>query len=401
MQQILIIGAGFAGVWSALSAARVREEAGLGPDALAISVVAPAPSLDLRPRLYEQRAGEMTAPLGELFAATDIRFIPGLVTAIHSNSHMVETIDAEGQRQTLTYDRLVLAPGSRLHRPAIPGIESALSIDQRDEAARLERHLHALKGLPDSPARNTVIVIGGGFTGIELATELPARMKAILGDQASTRIIVIEREAVIGPELGAGPRPAIQAALDSQGVECLLSMSVTEIDERGVTLTSGERIESLSVIWAGGMRANILTEQISARRDSLGRIHVDRNLRVPEAPDIFATGDAAFAATDDAGNHALMSCQHAMTMGKASGTNAAADLLGRPLRPYRQERYGTCLDLGPWGAVVTEGWDRRVKESGPAAKQTKQFINGVAISPPPADRAEALRLADPAPPVSA
>ena len=242
---------------------------------------------------------------------------------------------------------------------------------------------------------NTAIVIGGGFTGIEIATELPARLRSILGDSAPVRVVIIERSDVIGPELGAGPRPIIVQALESQGVECLLGASVTEIDASGTRMTSGDKIESLSVLWTGGMRASPLTRLLPGERDPLGRLHVDRNLRLPAAPDIFAAGDTACATTDDHGNHSLMSCQHALMLGRFAGNNAAADLVGEALLPYSQEQYVTCLDLGPWGSVLTAGWDRTVQLSGVAAKEQKRFINSIVIAPPPPVREQALVAADP------
>jgi NADH dehydrogenase len=68
--------------------------------------------------------------------------------------------------------------------------------------AAFEAHLHGLAALPDSPARNCAVVIGGGFTGIEMAMELPARLRAILGENAPVRVLILEQADVIGPELG-------------------------------------------------------------------------------------------------------------------------------------------------------------------------------------------------------
>src|SRR6201999_976423 len=103
-------------------------------------------------------------------------------------------------------------------------------------------------------------------------------------------------------------------------------------------------------------------------RDAVGRLHVDRNLKVVGHTDVYATGDVAYAATDDLGNHTMMSCQHAMNLGRSAGHNVAAGLLGVEPIPYSQPKYVTCLDLGPWGAVYTEGWEREVKMSGAQAK---------------------------------
>jgi NADH dehydrogenase len=113
---------------------------------------------------------------------------------------------------------------------------------------------------------------------------------------------------------------------------------------------------------------------------------------------VFATGDTARAATDDLGNHAIMSCQHALRLGRSAGYNAAADLLGMEPQPYSQPDYGNCLDLGPWGAVITQGWERKVLLAGVEAKERKRLINNVLIYPPKADRATALAAADPVSP---
>ncbi len=243
--------------------------------------------------------------------------------------------------------------------------------------------------------RDTVVVAGGGFTGIEAATELPARLRAILGKDAEPRVIIVERNSAIAPDMGEGPRPVIEDALRKLGVEAKLGAGVASLDKSGVTLTSGEHIEAETVIWAAGFRAAPLTAQIPAERDNFGRLLVDRDLRVPSVAGVFATGDAARAASDDVGNYALMSCQHATRMGAFAGNNAAAELLGVPTKPYHQEGYVTCLDLGEAGALFTRGWEREVTMVGDVAKKTKQEINTVWIYPPRPERAAALASADP------
>ncbi|MBE3046861.1 FAD-dependent oxidoreductase, partial [Candidatus Bathyarchaeota archaeon] len=299
-------------------------------------------------------------------------------------------------RSRLEYDRLVVAAGSRLVHPIILGLkENAFSVDTIDEAVQLDNHLKNLAKLPPTPARNTVVVCGGGFTGIEVATELSARLRTILGRDPGIRVIVVERAETIGPDLGPGPRPAIIEAFQKLDVETRLGSAVIGINDNRVTLASGERIDTLTAIWTGGMAANALTDEIpEAEKDNLGRLRVDRNLRVPSATTVFAAGDAACAATDDDGHNALMSCQHAMILGRTAGNNAAEDLFGGPMTEYSQKTYVTCLDLGPAGAVVTKGWDREVVLTGEEAKKVKQWINTSLIYPPQ-DGAEALAAADP------
>ena len=394
--RLVIIGAGFAGMYAALSAARLRDIKGITPAKLEIALVAPEPTLVVRPRLYEPKPETLTAPLLDVLKAIEVAYVQGRAETIDTKAHSVGIVTNDGENRTLPYDRLVVATGSRLFRPNVPGLaEHGFSVDQLDDAIALDKHLHSLAKRPASQARNTVVVAGGGFTGIEVATEMPARLRAILGEDAKCRVVIVDRNQAIAPDMGPGPRPVIEDALRQLGVETRLGAGVAALDEAGVTLTGGERIESATVIWAAGMRAAPLTQQVPGERDNFGRLIVDRDLRVAGVPGVFATGDAAKAACDDVGNYALMSCQHATRMGAFAGNNAAAELLGVPTKPYHQKVYATCLDLGAAGALFTRGWERKVELVGAAAKKTKQEINTVWIYPPKPERAAALASAEP------
>jgi NADH dehydrogenase len=395
--RLVIVGAGFAGMYAALSAARLRDMESISPKELEIALVAPSPTLVVRPRLYEARPETLTAPLGDVLKAVDVTYVQGKVESVDVDAFALDIAkDESGGCHALAYDRLVIAAGSRLFRPPIPGLtEHAFSVDQLDDAVALDRHLVALRDQPASHARNTVVVAGGGLTGIETATEMRARLRDILGSDAECRVLIVERADAVAPDMGPEPRAVIVRALKELRIESRVGAGVTAIDATGVTLGNGERIESATVIWTAGFRAAPLTAQIPAERDNFGRLVVDRDLRVPEVPEIFAAGDAAKAACDDDGHYALMSCQHATRLGAFAGNNAAADLLGVPTRPYHQRTYVTCLDLGGAGAIFTRGWDRKLELTGDVAKNFKKEINTVWIYPPPADRAAALACADP------
>ena len=394
--RLIIIGAGFAGMYAALSAARLRDIQGVSPEAFEIALVAPEPTLVVRPRLYEPKPETLTAPLLDVLRAVDVVYVQGSAETIDTKACVVQISTPKGTRKTLSYDRLVVATGSKLFRPNIPGLaEHGFSVDSLDDALALDKHLHGLAERPAVNGRDTIVVAGGGFTGIEAATEMPSRLRDILGKDTKTRVIIVDRNNAIAPDMGEGPRPIIEDALRKVGVEMRLGVGVASLDESGVTLSSGEHIETETVIWAAGFRAAPLTAQIPGERDNFGRLLVDRDLRVPSVAGVFATGDAARAACDDVGNYALMSCQHATRMGAFAGNNAAAEQLGVPTRPYHQKVYVTCLDLGEAGALFTRGWERKVDMIGAEAKKTKQEINTVWIYPPKAERAAAIASADP------
>ena len=84
----------------------------------------------------------------------------------------------------------------------------------------------------------------------------------------------------------------------------------------------------------------------------------------------------------DGGHTSVMSCQHARPMGRFAGHNVVCDLVGEPLLPLQIDWYVTVLDLGSWGAVYTEGWNRQVVLKGREAKRVKQTINCQRIYPP-------------------
>jgi NADH dehydrogenase len=337
----------------------------------------------------------MSSSLDKLFSDAGVEYIQGYVTRLSPQDRKLDIEAPNSQTVSLSYDKLILAAGSSLNLPNIPGLkEHTYNVDTLANAARLDAHLGALALRPCTKARNSVVVCGGGFTGIEVAAEMPGRLAAILGSDAEFQITIVEQQPDIGPELGPGPRPVILQALRNLNVKLELGESVAQVDAGGIVTASGKRLEASTIIWTGGMRATPLTKQIAGEQDKLGRLVVDEYLRVPTAQDIFATGDAAHAVTDKEGHVALMSCQHALVLGRYSGYNAAADLLGLAPKKYTQETYGTCLALGGYGAVVTDGWDRKVTTHGRMAGMVKQFVNAVLISPPSTAR-EAFQVSHP------
>ncbi|KAJ5555771.1 FAD-dependent pyridine nucleotide-disulfide oxidoreductase [Penicillium sp. DV-2018c] len=390
--KIVVIGAGFAGVWTALSAKRLLKLANKENE-VEVAVIAPDPTLVIRPRLYESKASTLVHPLKALFEESGIEFIPGIAEAIHTEAHTVDVKCGSGLEKTIHYDRLVLAAGSHVNRPkSVTGLdEYAFDVDSLAGAVKLETHLERLGESPASKARDTVVVCGAGFTGIEIAAELPQRLAHI----PNARVVLIGNTDEVAPDFGSIPRQAIASALAGLGVEFKLGSGVSAVDSEGVTLASGERIETKTAIWTAGVRATPLTAQIPGKKDPLGRLYVDQYLRVPSVNDVFATGDAACAIADGNSQYALMSCQHANQLGRVSGHNVAAVLLGEPLMEYSQAAYNCCLDLGSSGALVASGWNRDgIKLSGDTAKRVKCYINQKLIYPPD-NTQEALRLADP------
>jgi NADH dehydrogenase len=299
----------------------------------------------------------------------------------------------------LAYDRLVLALGSQLVRPPLPGLAAhGFDVDTYAAGVRLNAHIASLGTRPPSQGRSTIVVVGAGFTGIEVATEMPEKLRHALANGAG-RVILLDPNPLVGATIGDHARPVICDALTSLGIETRLGAKVSAIDASAITLASGDIIPTQTVVWCGGMRANPLTTDLPGKRDALGRLAVDPFMRVDGLANVFAAGDVASSLVD--GVHStVMSCQFARPMGRFAGHNVVADLFGEPMLPLRIDWYVTVLDLGGWGALYTVGWDRRVFSTGREAKAIKEMINRKRIYPPRHGTAQEI-LAAAAPTVQA
>lgn len=393
--KIVIAGSGFAGFWAAISAMRVISQANK-ENSIKVILISARPNLTIRPRLYEAKLDNMSPDISKQLAAVGVEYIAGKIQNIDTDAKLLTINLANDNQTSLVYERFILATGSQLNVPPVPGFDKyGFDVDSLEAAHRLETHLQALKNKPETLARNTVVVVGGGLTGIESAAEMPTRLKKILGGSTKSRVFIIDSEPTVGAGMGADISPVIQQALIECGVELRAGLRVEALSHDGVTLSNGEYIESNTVVLATGVKASSLTEQIRGERDASNRIISDNYLHAQAVSNVFVAGDTVKAPTDNQGNHNLMTCQHALSLGRVAGHNAAAELLGLPLHPYSQPKYVTCLDLGAWGALYTEGWQREIHYIKKEGKKIKQEINTKWIYPPELEKNELFAIAAP------
>lgn len=392
--KILVIGGGFAGVWSAAAAARVARDNETDGTRPQITLVSDSDEMVIRPRLYERDPGQMSVSLDRVLKPIGVERIRARVNGIDTKTCEVTATGADGEPQVLQYDRLVLAAGSQVLKPNLPGREFLFDVDTIASADALEQHVRALPEHPTEEGTFSAVVIGAGFTGLEVATELMGRLRESADARnVRARVVLVDRADEVGPQLGAGPRPYITSALDELGIEVRLGATVSDVTGTRVRLADGEVIAASTTVWTVGMLASPLTQMIPGARDAIGRLIVDETLRVPTAPDVYAAGDTAAALVED-GHFAMQSCQYATPSGKFAGHNVAADLLGLESVAFAPNSYVTCLDLGPAGAVLTTGWDRKIQATGSDAKAVKHRINTEWIYPPVDDEATILAQAD-------
>ncbi len=389
MPNLLIIGGGYAGLWAAMAAARrAQDQAQDSATDLNIRLLSKDAYLTHRPRLYESNPQDMRTPLAPVLEPIGVGLEIAEVTAIDAPRRRVRAQTEHGARE-YPYDGLILAAGSVLRPPPMELVNARVwNVDDLAAAVELDQHLKAVMAAP-KPAENgdTVVIIGAGFTGIELAAEMRARLGEHGGAAraAAARVVLLDAAATVGADIGPGPRPHILEALQAARVEVRLNTEIRRIEGDRIVLDDGGEIIAATVIVTAGVQANVLAAGLGLQTDTAGRLLVDAHLRVKGASGLYAAGDMAHALTD-ASHVALMSCQHAMPMGKFAGYNAASDLLNLAALPYAQPRYVTCLDLGSWGAVFSTGWDRQVEMIKAEAKARKQFVMTEVIYPPMHDR---------------
>jgi NADH dehydrogenase len=393
-KQIVIVGGGFAGVWAAMGASRLLRRHG-AESRVGITLVSPDDALVVRPRLYESDLSGVRVPLSGVLSPV----------GIDHRRATVERIDAGGRRLTLAgrsspaelaYDQLVLCAGSKVRLPE--GAEGVHCVDSYEQAVALHQAIAGLADRPGAPLSATVI--GAGFTGLELASELSDKLRAVAraaeASAADVSVRLVDQARTVAPEFGPKARLVIEDALRSLEVQTQTGVPVSHLDADGLTLANGERVEGSLTIWAAGPRASALNEQLGLELDAKGRLAVDSHMATG-IDGVWAAGDSAGVTVD--GKHlAMMSCQQAMPQGRQAGENAAAAILGRSPGRYTQPLYITCLDLGSAGGLLTCGYERNtIIASGEHGKRFKRWINRSLIYPPAGgDATEMLGLGKPA-----
>jgi NADH dehydrogenase len=210
--RLIIIGGGFAGVWAAIAAAEERNQRGGPQSPVDITLISRDPWLTIRPRLYERSLEGVRVHLDPILRASGLKRLEGSVEHIDSSGRRVILATRVGQL-ALQYDRLVLAAGSELRRPAIPGIDLAFSVDTYAEAERLDRHLQSVRATRGVGARGAIVVVGAGFTGLEVATELASRHHSAtpVAQDSLWRVVLVDGGGKVGADLSEDARSTLVA----------------------------------------------------------------------------------------------------------------------------------------------------------------------------------------------
>ncbi len=308
---VLIVGGGYAGVHAARSVRRAGRVA---------SIVDPTGRHDFVTRLAAVAGG--SAPVSDA-AAPLASFADDVITA-----EMTQVRDGEvdlSNGTTLTADAVVVTAGAVPIAPPIAGIKNALALRTENDALALRSKIES---------NDSVVIIGGGATGVQLAGAMAAT------HPSKTVTIVDGADRLLAGMSEASGRDATRI-LRERSVAVRLGSNVDKITKSGVTV-DGKRIAGLPV-WAAGFEAR--ADDFGLPVDDAGRVLVDRFLRVDGWKRTFAAGDIALH-TSSNGDLLPMSAQIAVQAGEVAGRNAVRTLRGDTLDRARLAHQGWVLDLG-------------------------------------------------------
>lgn len=346
VKRICILGGGFGGLYTAL---RLNALPWNSNEPVEIVLVDPRDRFLFAPLLYELVTGELATweiapPFSELLAGTQIRFIQSSAESANLADKQVQLANGE----TLAYDRLVLAMGGETPMDLVPGAaEYAIPFRTVEDAHRLQDRFRELETSDVEKIR--VAIIGGGYSGVELACKVADR----LGDRGRVRLV--ERADDILMTSAEFNRQAAREALSKRGVWLDLETTVENITENSLTLNFRDQSDELPVdvvLWTVGTRVVPFLESLDLPRNDRHQIQVEPTLRVIDHPDIFALGDLADC-KDASGQQVPNTAQSALQAADYAGWNLWASLTNRPLLPFHYQHLGEMMTLGVENATLT------------------------------------------------
>ena len=375
--RILIVGGGYVGFTVAKKIQKAIKQTGG-----VVTIVEPNPYMTYQPFLPEVAAGSMegrnaTVPIRQHLRDTEL--IPGHVVSVNhaERTATVEPID-NGEPFELKYDEIILGAGAVTRAFPIPGLAAvALGMKTVEEAVSvrnwvLER-IEVASVLDDPDARRralTVVVVGGGFAGVETISELEdmAREAVNRNDRLSVsdlRFVMIEAAPRIMPEVPEDRAEKVVAELRARGIEVLLNTSLSDATDGHLQLINmtdkspaGE-MDTDTLIWTAGVAASPMLKNTDFPIDERGRVRVNADLRVAGDNGVV---EGAWAAGDNAavpdlsgggvGGFCVPNAQHASRQAWVLAKNILASRRGEPLTDYYHETIGVVAGLGLWKGVA-------------------------------------------------
>lgn len=356
-KHIVILGAGYGGVLSALN---VRKY--LNKDQARVTVINQFPTHQIITELHRLAAGSIAEravalPLDKLFKGKDIDLRIAKVENFSVDKKEVKLADGT----TLSYDALVVGLGSVTAYFGIPGLEQhSMVLKSAEDANKIHRHIEdriAKYAKTKNEADAAILIGGGGLTGVELVGEivdqLPEWTKKYAVDPKDIKLLLVEAGPKILPVLPDHLIERATTSLEARGVKFLTGLPVTNVEGNVIDLKDGSKVVANTFVWTGGVQGNPLVGE-SGLEVNRGRASVNEFLQSTSHNDVFVVGDSAVSFGPD-GRPYAPTAQNAWQMGELVGYNLYAYLNDKHLEVFSPINSGTLASLGRKDAVATVG----------------------------------------------
>src|SRR3954468_14722514 len=331
---VVIAGGGFGGFYAARTLERV-----LPPQAARITLVNDVNFMLYTPLLPGAAAGTLeprhvVVPLREELKRTDLRL--GRVCSAEPQQNRITIRTAEGHKEELSYDQLVVSLGSVSRSLPVPGLtEYAKGFKTLPDAVELRNHvlrtLEAAETVEDPAARQawlTYVFVGAGYAGLEGLAELQDFAADVIElyprcRTQGMRWILVEARDRVMPEIPESLAAFAERELRGRGIEIRTGTTLDELTATTARLSDGEVVPTRTCVWTAGVRPHPAVEQLGLPLDERGRVRVDATMRVQGRSNVWAIGDAA-AVPDPAkkgGAPTPPTAQHAIRNGRPAPAN--------------------------------------------------------------------------------
>ena len=356
---ILIVGGGYVGLYTAY-----RLQKKLRPGEARVTVVDPDSYMTYQPFLPEAAAGSVeprhvVVPLRKALPGCHV--LAGRITSVDHAARVARFRPNEGDEADISYDVLVMAPGSIARTLPIPGLkEQGIGFKTVAEAIYLRNHvisrLEIAESTTDPELRRralTFLSIGGGYAGIEALAELEDMSRSACRyyrtvEPTDMRWVLVEASDRILPEVSLDMAQYTLHQLRGRGIEVHLQTLVESLENGHVVLNDGTEFDAETVIWTAGVKPHPLLRSTDLPLDEKGRLRATEYLTVAGVEDAWAAGDCA-AVPDLTGEPGALTgptAQHAVRQAKRLADNLIAARRGEPMKPYKHKYVGSVASLG-------------------------------------------------------
>lgn len=357
-KHIVILGAGYGGLLTALT---VRKY--LSKEQAEVTVVNQFPTHQIITELHRLAAHNVAEeavamPLDKLLKGKDIDLKIAKVESFSADNKEVKLSNGA----TLSYDALVVALGSVTAYFGIPGLEeNSMVLKSANDANKIYAHVEdRIREYAKSKneADATIVIGGGGLTGVELVGELadimPELAKSHGVDPKEIKLKLVEAGPKILPVLPENLIERATKSLEARGVTFLTGLPVTNVAGNEIDLKDGQKIIANTFVWTGGVQGNPLVGQSGLAVDR-GRATVNEYLQSSSHADVFVVGDSAVAFPEEGGRPYAPTAQNAWQMGELVGYNLFAYLQDATFEKFAPINSGTLASLGRKDGVATVG----------------------------------------------